>query len=326
VSEAYPAAGPAEGAHGTELCRFGELVTRSPAMLQLFALLQRAAGTGERVLLEGEHGTGKRTLATALHQLSRPTEPFVLIDCQSLAPADLGQLLPAADRKTVYLHAVDRLRAETQAALAALLHSGEWRGANAQDGESARLVSSATCYLQDEVTRGRFRGDLLSGIRDLYAVVPALRDRREDIPLLVGQFLTRRTSPDASALRCEPASMDLLVNHDWPGNVTELQNVLERAARTARAQGAPELGLAHLPAAVLAFACKLVSERFDPTHSYRDTRSVFEERFERRYVSWLLSRHQGNLSAAAREARMDRKHLYDLARKHGLRSRSSDPS
>jgi DNA-binding NtrC family response regulator len=297
-------------------------------MVELFARLERAASTGKRVLLEGEQGTGKRGAATALHQLSRPTEPFRLADCQGLTASNLRAVLLRRDCGTLYLHAVDRLSVETQAELARLLSSGEWRDPGAKETASvpARLVSSATCRLQDEVKRGRFREDLLLSISDVSAVVPALRHRREDIPPLVDHFLSRQCSPELAVLRCEPSTLHLLVNHDWPGNVAELQNVVERATRAAQARRASELGLAHLPAATLAAASELVAERFDPQQSYRDTRAGFEDHFERRYVSWLLSRHQGNLSAAAREARMDRKHLYDLARKHGLRSRPSGSS
>ena len=110
--------------------------------------------------------------------------------------------------------------------------------------------------------------------------------------------------------------MQGLLAHDWPGNVRELRNVLERAVYMARAAGASELGDVSLPTGGggdgAAFA-------FEPEKSYRETRAKFESEFERRYVKWLLQRHGGNVSAAARDAKMDRKHLHELAKKHGIR-------
>src|SRR5678815_459692 len=115
---------------------------------------------------------------------------------------------------------------------------------------------------------------------------------------------------------CIRDSMQGLLAHDWPGNVRELRNVLERAVYMARASGASELGDVSLPTGGggdgAAFA-------FEPEKSYRETRAKFESEFERRYVKWLLQRHGGNVSAAARDAKMDRKHLHELAKKHGIR-------
>ncbi len=113
----------------------------------------------------------------------------------------------------------------------------------------------------------------------------------------------------------ERATQGLLA-HDWPGNVRELRNVLERAMYMARAAGQDELGDVVLQGgggeSATAFS-------FEPGKIYRETRASFEAEFERRYVKWLLQRHGGNVSAAAREAKMDRKHLHEIAKKHGVR-------
>jgi DNA-binding NtrC family response regulator len=110
--------------------------------------------------------------------------------------------------------------------------------------------------------------------------------------------------------------------HDWPGNVRELRNVLDRAIYMATAGGEREVRLLDLPVSASATgpsSAREATSEFSAAKSYREIRTDFEAEFERRYVSWLLDRHVGNISAAAREAKMDRKHLYDLARKHGLR-------
>jgi DNA-binding NtrC family response regulator len=115
--------------------------------------------------------------------------------------------------------------------------------------------------------------------------------------------------------------MNALSAHDWPGNVRELRNVLDRAVYMARASGQTELTLVTLPTSPAAIGDAF---QFDEARSYRETRAKYDSEFERRYVKWLLGRHGNNVSAAAREAKMDRKHLHDMAKKHGLRGPEAD--
>jgi len=115
--------------------------------------------------------------------------------------------------------------------------------------------------------------------------------------------------------------MHALSAHDWPGNVRELRNVLDRAVYMARASGQTELTLVTLPTAPGTVGDAF---QFDGAKSYRETRAKYDAEFERRYVKWLLGRHGNNVSAAAREAKMDRKHLHDMAKKHGLRGPDND--
>jgi DNA-binding NtrC family response regulator len=155
-------------------------------------------------------------------------------------------------------------------------------------------------------------------------VVPPLRSRREDIAPLVERFLeqARKRDPAAQNITMSASTLSALAAHDWPGNVRELRNVLDRAIYIATAGGESEAKLVDLPVTPSAAAAPASTITFDPALTYREVREKFESDFERSYVSWLLGRHNGNISAAAREARMDRKHLYDLARRHGLRGRS----
>jgi DNA-binding NtrC family response regulator len=117
--------------------------------------------------------------------------------------------------------------------------------------------------------------------------------------------------------------MHALAAHDWPGNVRELRNVLERSIYMAQATGSTEIGVVTLPTAHGADGAAF---HFEPEKSYRETRAKYDGEFERRYVKWLLGRHGGNISAAAREAKMDRKHLHDMAKKHGLRGHEVEES
>jgi DNA-binding NtrC family response regulator len=153
--------------------------------------------------------------------------------------------------------------------------------------------------------------------------LPPLRERRQDIGLIAPALLARieaQHDVNAEPLELGPEALQALQAHDWPGNVRELRNVLERSALLARATGERSLRVLGLPAhPVASNSAQTEAAAFDPAKSYRQTREVWESDFERRYVAWLLGRHRGNVSSAAREADMDRKYLHKLAKKHGLR-------
>jgi transcriptional regulator with GAF, ATPase, and Fis domain len=192
------------------------------------------------------------------------------------------------------------------------------------------VIAASNRNLELEVERGKFRQDLYFRLAVVPIWLPPLRARRSDIGLLARQLLVRICKDHGSgkALELTETMLQGLAGHDWPGNVRELRNVLERAALLAYAQGSPQLSAAPLaltslgPPAPRPVASISPPERepaFDPEASYGATRAQWEADFERRYVSWLLARHDGNISAAARAAEMDRKHLHKLAQKHGLK-------
>jgi DNA-binding NtrC family response regulator len=326
--------------------QFGDMLGASLAMRQIFGVLERIAPTDAAVLVEGETGTGKDVLARAIHRQSpRANQPFVVVDCGAVsynlieselfghergaftgAVAARQGAFESAARGTVFLDEVGELPLDVQPKLLRVLESGEYRrvGGNRTLRAEARIVAATKRNLKDEALRGKFREDLYFRLAVVPITVPALRTRREDIPALIDHFLAlaRKRDPAASSISLSRETVSALTAHDWPGNVRELRNVLDRAIYIATASGERELRLVDLPVGA-ATENGSADGSFDPGRSYRDTRNEFETDFERRYVSWLLERHQGNISAAAREAKMDRKHLYDLARKHGLRGERS---
>jgi transcriptional regulator with GAF, ATPase, and Fis domain len=316
---------------------FGPALGKSLAMRSIFGVLERIAPTEATVLLQGETGTGKDVLARAVVEHSpRKSGPFVVVDCGAVsyslieselfghergaftgAVASRQGAFELADGGTVFLDEIGELPLDVQPKLLRVLEAREFRrvGGNRPIKTDVRVVVATKRDLEREVRGGRFREDLYFRLAVVPVVVPPLRQRREDVPMLADAILDAACA-GGERLRLGDRALQGLLAHDWPGNVRELRNVLERAVYMARAQGASELGDVTLPTGGGdtggAFS-------FEPEKSYRETRARLESEFERRYVKWLLQRHGGNVSAAAREAKMDRKHLHELAKKHGIR-------
>jgi transcriptional regulator with GAF, ATPase, and Fis domain len=323
--------------------QFGRAIGPSLAMRQIFGLLERIAPTDATVLLEGETGTGKDVIAHSIHERSpRHDQPFVVVDCGAVSynlieseffGHERGAFTGAVQARagafetvakgTLFLDEIGELPLDVQPKLLRVLETGEFRrvGGNRAQQCEARIVAATKRDLKLEVERGKFREDLYFRLAVVPLTVPPLRQRREDIPALIEFFLAQARERDPKAVRLELSDATLagLSAHDWPGNVRELRNVLDRAIYIATAAGEPRLKILDLP--VLARAGASGDWSFQEGESYRETRSRYEHEFEQRYVSWLLDKHGGNVSAAARAAKMDRKYLHDLARRHGLRER-----
>ena len=319
----------------SEKTHFGTAIGNSVGMRMIFAVLERIAPTDATVLLEGETGTGKDVLARAIWKESpRASNPFVVVDCgavsYSLIESELfgherGSFTGAvatrqgafeiADGGTIFLDEIGELPLDVQPKLLRVLETREFRrvGGNKTLHTNVRLIAATKRDLQREVAGGKFREDLYFRLAVVPVTVPPLRARRDDVPRLVEHILKAAGALD---LTLSPESLQSLSAHDWPGNVRELRNVLERATYMAKATGSRELGAISFP---LSVAQSEAAFHFEADHSYRETRAKYDTEFERRYLKWLLGRHAGNISAAARDAKMDRKHLYDMAKKHGLR-------
>jgi transcriptional regulator with GAF, ATPase, and Fis domain len=320
---------------------FGEVVGRHPTMREIFGLLERLAPTDATLLVGGETGTGKDLLARAVHAHSaRAKGPFVVVDCgavvANLIESELfghekGAFTGATDTRkgafelahkgTLFLDEIGELPLSMQPKLLRALESRRIRrvGGERELSVDIRVIAATHRDLKLEVERGHFREDLYFRLAVIPLSLPPLRERRGDIPLIATQLLARVGAKAQRELTSD--AMQALAAHDWPGNVRELRNVLERSALWADAAGdlnVRVLGLP-VPSAPAAAAANTQAAAFDPSKSYRETREVWEQDFECKYVAWLLAAHEGNVSSAARAADMDRKYLYKLAKKHGLR-------
>lgn len=328
----------------TERESFGDLVGRTPAMRALFEEGAHLAQTQGSIVLLGEAGTGKDLIARAIHRESpRRAGPFIVVDCGAMSSevleAELFGRAEGATRGragalelcrggTLLLDEVADLPLDLQPRLQEALATHRFTRVGGREllPLDVRIVAASRRKLAPEVARGKFQPELYAQLAESELTLPPLRERREDLPLLCQVLLARLAEGEPVTL--SPEALEALALHDWPGNVRELRNVLERFLYALRAGGA---GARRLGGALLSGELPAVERRsspmpessiFEPGISYREERARFEAAFERRYVSWLLEQHDGNISAAARAAEMDRKYLYKLARKHGLKPAS----
>ena len=312
---------------------FGSIVGADTKMRQLFNLLTDVAATNATVLIEGETGTGKELIAEEVHSHSpRRDGPFVVFDCGSVPRELIESMLfghvkgsftgAITDRKgafaeahggTIFLDEIGEMALDLQPSLLRVLDKRAVRkvGSNTYEKIDVRVVAATNRDLRAEVAKKTFREDLYYRLAVIRLTVPPLRERGSDIPLLVQHFM----AGFGAQLKISPEDMSKLVRHSWPGNVRELRNVMERACLLSRGDhvniddaltqeaGGPQLGIrTDLP--------------------FKEAKGQLVEMFEREYIEDLMRRHKMNLSAAAREAQIDRKHLRELIRKYGLDPRA----
>jgi len=321
--------------------QLGEMVGKSPGMREIFGLIERIAPTDATVLIEGETGTGKDMIARTLHQLSpRNAHPFIVVDCGAVAGTlieselfghEKGAFTGAVTARqgafelasggTVFLDELGELSLDLQPKLLRVLEQRELRrvGGSKTIKVDLRVVAATRKDLRSEVEKGKFREDLYFRLNVVPITAPPLRERREDIPLLIDTMLAK-LGPAGAALSEQTRAA--LMAHDWPGNVRELRNVIERAL----ALGA-DPGMLVAPLGPTESAARGAQLRdgieFEAGMSFRDTKEKWNELFERRYLSWLIKRAEGNISKAARDADMDRKYLHKLLRKYGITASDS---
>jgi transcriptional regulator with PAS, ATPase and Fis domain len=313
--------------------RFGPLLGRSPRMRELFADLVRIAPTDVTLLVEGETGCGKELVAEAVHGASKRSQgPLVVFDCSAIAPTLIeselfGQergaytgalarpgLFEQADGGTVFLDELGELPKDLQPKLLRVLERREVRrlGGQRTTPVDVRVISATNRNLAAEVQRGNFREDLYFRLATAHVRVPPLRDRMEDLPLLVEHFLTRAQS----SLRVSdiPAPVwNMFKTHRWPGNVRELWNAVQRFLITPERVFAADVaqGGGALPAPVTLPAT-------GPLPPLREARRDASDGFERAYIEALLARTNGNMKAASAMSDVSRQMIQKLMRKHGL--------
>ncbi|WP_428262751.1 sigma-54 interaction domain-containing protein [Haliangium sp.] len=315
---------------------FGQLIGADTKMRQMFKLLQDVADTDATVLIEGETGTGKELIAEELHNHSKRKDgPFIVFDCGAV-PRELiesalfghvkGSFTGAiTDRRgafteahggTIFLDEIGEMALDLQPSLLRVLDKRAVRrvGSNTYEKIDVRVVAATNRDLRAEVGKKNFREDLYYRLAVIRVSVPPLRERGSDIPLLVDHFIEQFTTQHP--LRILPEEMARIQRHSWPGNVRELRNTIERACLLSRGD------TLNIDDALLEESSPALGIRTDLP--FKEAKGQLVEMFEREYIEDLMRRHKMNLSAAAREAQIDRKHLRELIRKYGLDPRRKD--
>jgi two-component system, NtrC family, response regulator GlrR len=318
--------------------RFGSLVGGSVSARMSFALMERAAASDSTVLLEGETGTGKSQAAESIHRhSSRRDHSFLVVDCGALPPNLLeselfghekGAFTGALTRRvgvfeearggTVFLDEIGELPLELQPKLLRVLEAKEIRrlGTNSYIPVDVRMITATNRDLRAEVNAGRFRSDLYFRLAVVKIPLPPLRQRAEDMPLIVDKLLSGLgVDARVKATLLDPAFVVQLQRAVWPGNIRELRNHLERCVvlqetllpgegeETSRAEDSGPSNI-------------------DPRVPYPEARRRALDSFEQHYVEALLQLHGGKVSQAAASADIDRVHLYRLIKRHRVRDRT----
>jgi Nif-specific regulatory protein len=329
--------------------RFGEVIAASPAMAEVFQLMESAAASSIAVLIEGETGTGKELVAHAIHHASeRADGPFVAVNCAAVpealleselfghrrgaftgATADHPGLFRAASGGVIFLDEIGELPFAMQAKLLRVLQDSQVTaiGDTRPQKVDVRVIAATNRDLRAAVAAKAFREDLYYRLAAFPIHLPPLRERREDIPLLAASFLEAASQRHHKRLRgFDPATIDLLARAVWPGNVRELQNEIERAV--AIAHDGETITPDHLsPNLRSGISSRLsinpagpesVKDR-EPGHSsalpLRDARADFEAR----YIAQVLAENDGSITRAARTLGISRVALHQKMKDYGLR-------
>ncbi|MBA2538200.1 MAG: sigma 54-dependent Fis family transcriptional regulator, partial [Deltaproteobacteria bacterium] len=296
----------------------------SPAMRRLMAQVTKAAASDVSVLVNGESGTGKELIARALHDLGpRANGPLVTVDCGSIAPTLIASELfghekgsfTGADRPhvgafeaahggTIFLDEIGELQPAMQATLLGVLERRKLRriGSRTEIPIDVRIVSATHRDLRAEVNAGSFRLDLFYRLAVVTLAIPPLRERPDDVPLLVEHFLRDAGFDGPIASLISPPAMAALQKLHFPGNVRELRNLIEAAVAM---NEPPDLAGPSAPP-------KAASLATDLALPYKEARAALLDHFEAQYLDALLERAGGNVSQAARIAKMTRSHLSEL--------------
>jgi two-component system nitrogen regulation response regulator NtrX len=321
------------------------MVGESAGLRALRAEIAQAAPSNGRVLIFGENGTGKELVARNIHHQSlRGAGPFVEVNCAAI-PEDLieselfghtkgaftGALVAKkgkfelADTGTLFLDEVGDMTLKTQAKVLRVLQEQKLEpvGGTAAISVDVRVIAATNKRLEEEIRRGAFREDLYFRLNVIPFQVPALRERREDIPLLARHFIRELAAEYGKrAKELAPEALEILTGHPWPGNVRELRNIIERLVIMTPGD---RIEARHLPTSLLgAPGASLSAEPAELARPLADypSLSVAREDFEKRYILRKYQECGGNMSRTAEALQVERSNLYRKMKGYGLIPRS----
>lgn len=310
-----------------------EIVGQSPSLHELLSMVDKIAPTQITVLIQGESGTGKELIAKRLHEKSpRAQAPFVILNCGALQEALLESelfghergaftgavaqkmgLAETADGGTLFLDEIGEMSLSIQAKLLRFLQEGEFYriGGKRPIKVNVRVISATNRELDKEVEEGRFREDLFYRLNTITLRMPPLRKRKEDLPALVAYFLKHSRFGNETPIRkIDPRVLEVFQAYDWPGNIRELQNTVERL-RILAENG--EIRLEDLPPSLRMPRGLTTSSKFNGEHRF----SMKLEEIERDHILRSLAYHQGNKTKTAQTLGITIKTLYNKLHRYG---------
>jgi DNA-binding NtrC family response regulator len=340
-----------------ELSRLGSFRSRSPAMQRVLEVARRVTSARSSVLILGETGVGKEHLARAIHEQGpRARHPFVAVNCAAIPDTlfeselfghEQGAFTGAsrahrghfevAHGGTIFLDEIADTPAQVQAKLLRVLQDRKIQrvGAETTIPVDARVVAATNRDLEREIRDGGFRADLFYRIGVVTLTVPPLRERRDDIPDLVREFLAYfRTQIPTQVTDVDDSGMRALMAYGWPGNIRELINVVERAVLIS---DSAVLGLRDLPDAIRGEIRTVEEPSFADSGAelggagsgmelpLKEARARVVASFEREYLTRQLERAEGRISVTARRAGITPRALHEKMRRHGLRKEDFKP-
>lgn len=325
--------------------RFANLIGGSTAMRKIYTIIEKVAPSDVTVIIEGESGTGKELIAQAIHEKSKRTrKPFVVFDCSAVAENlieselfghEKGAFTGATGMRqgafelghsgSVFLDEIGELTIDLQPKLLRVLENRTIRrvGGDRQLPIDVRVVAATNRNLEQEVKKGHFREDLFYRLNVVPIYLPPLRKRKEDIPQLVEHFIDQhnRENPDKKCEGISASAMDLLLAHEWPGNVRELKNTISRAVSFMEGK---QIMPDDIPDRVRIPIAKAELDIRDDL-GFKDAKEQWVASFEKQYLTEILKKNNYNISAAAKEAGIDRKSVQRLVKKYNINTGRRGP-
>ena len=320
---------------------FDQIISQNKAMLEIFELVKKVGYTSTNILIIGASGTGKELIARAIHrQGSRKNGPFVAVNCAAIPPElmesemfghERGAFTGAHTRTigkfeyanggTLFLDEISALRSDLQAKLLRVLQEREIEriGSNKPIKVDIRVISATNTNLEDSVLSGKFRQDLFFRLNVVPISIPPLRERREDIPLLAKHFLNKfNLSFNKRISGFSDKAMDVLLRYHWPGNIRELENLIERIIVLSK--GNDPIELKDIPFEILISSGQDIKDEAFPKTGLIKAR----EEFEKRLVLNALETTGWNQTEAAKILKISRNHFVQKTRQLGIRIKKVD--
>jgi transcriptional regulator with PAS, ATPase and Fis domain len=307
-----------------------QLVGESPLFQRELEKIPIVAKCDAGVLISGETGTGKELYARAIHHLSlRSSKPLIPVNCGAMPPdliedelfghergaftgatSTVGGLLQEAEGGALFLDEIDCLPLQAQSKLLRFLQEKEYRplGSTRMRKAEVRVIAASNADFDEVIAAGKMRKDLYYRLNVIRLVIPPLRERREDIPLLIKHFLEKYANEfDKETPEISAEIVDMLTLYDWPGNVRELEHMIERAVILCQ-DGTIRADDISLPGVAV----------IDSKETFQSAKAVVIEQFEKAYIQRLLLAYRGNITRAAHAARKNRRAFWQLIRKHHI--------